>query len=77
MAAVPKANRIIDTLSHVHLRQVMGYLDRLATNAGKQGFKRVVAGPVYASLNDDAKRSHDMTVVADREYVLFGAFNSQ
>lgn len=56
-----------------YTQQVKGYLDRLATNAGKQGFKRVVAGPVFGSLNDDAKSSHDMTVVADREYVLFGA----
>lgn len=56
-----------------YTQQVKGYLDRLSANATKQGFKRVVAGPVYGSLNDDAKGSHDMTVVADREYVLFGA----
>ncbi len=29
------------------------------------------------SLNDYAKRSHDLTVVADREYVFFGAFTSK
>ncbi len=53
--------------------QVKGYLDRLSDNAVKQGYKRVVAGPVYGSLNDDAKGSHDMTVVGGRDYVLFGA----
>lgn len=56
-----------------YTQQVKGYLDRLSSNAAKQGFKRVVAGPVYGSLNDDAKSSHDMTVVSGREYVLFGA----
>lgn len=53
--------------------QVQGYLARIAEAAGKQGFKRVVAGPVYGSLNDDAKSSHEMTVVGGVDYVLFGA----
>jgi hypothetical protein len=56
-----------------YTQQVKGYLDRLSDNAVKQGYGRVVAGPVYGSLADDAKGSHDMTVVAGREYVLFGA----
>lgn len=61
------------TVPSQYTQQVKGYLDRLSDNAGKQGYKRVVAGPVYGSLNDDAKASHDMNVVGDREYVLFGA----
>ena len=47
--------------------------NRRSGNAVKQGYGRVVAGPVYGGLADDAKGSHDMSVVAGREYVLFGA----
>ncbi len=50
--------------------QVKGYLDRLSDNAVKQGYGRVVAGPVYGSLADDAKGAHDMTVAADDRPVL-------
>jgi len=53
--------------------QVRGYLERLGSNAEKQGFSRVVSGPVYGSLNDDAEGSHDMTVSGGTEYVIFGA----
>ena len=63
----------ISAVPSQYTQQVKGYLDNLSTNAGKQGYKRLVAGPVYGSLADDAKASHEMTVVADREYVLFGA----
>lgn len=35
--------------------------NRRSGNAVKQGYGRVVAGPVYGSLADDAKGSHDMT----------------
>jgi hypothetical protein len=53
--------------------QVEGYLARLATNARGQGYNRNVAGPVYGSLNDDATSSHDLTVTAGNQYVIFGA----
>lgn len=56
-----------------YTRQVQGYLANIASAAEKQGFRRVVGGPVFGSLNDDDKSSHEMTVVAGVEYVLFGA----
>ncbi len=56
-----------------YTQQVAGYLSRLNDNTQKAGFKRVVAGPVYGSLNDDAEGTHDMTVVGGNDYVLFGA----
>lgn len=56
-----------------YTRQVQGYLANIASAAEKQGFRRVVGGPVFGSLNDDEKSSHEMTVVAGVEYVLFGA----
>jgi len=56
-----------------YTRQVQGYLARLSENAQKSGFKRVVAGPVFGSLDDDAEGSHDMTVSGGTQYVLFGA----
>jgi hypothetical protein len=56
-----------------YTRQVQGYLANIATAAEKQGFRRVVGGPVFGSLDDDEKSSHEMTVVAGVDYVLFGA----
>lgn len=56
-----------------YTRQVQGYLARLNENAQKTGFKRVVAGPVFGSLDDDAEGTHDMTVSGGTDYVLFGA----
>lgn len=56
-----------------YTRQVQGYLANMATAAEKQGFRRVTGGPVFGSLDDDGKSSHNMTVVAGVEYVLFGA----
>lgn len=56
-----------------YTRQVQGYLANIASAAEKQGFARVVGGPVFGSLNDDAKSSHEMTVVGGVDYVLFGA----
>lgn len=57
----------------VYETQVQGYLARLKTNAEGQGYRRLVAGPVYGSLNDDASATHEMTVVGGNQYVLFGA----
>jgi hypothetical protein len=56
-----------------YTRQVQGYLANIASAAEKQGFRRVVAGPVFGTLDDDAKASHEMTVVSGVDYVLFGA----
>lgn len=56
-----------------YTRQVQGYLSRLSENTVRAGFKRVVAGPVYGSLNDDAEATHEMTVGGGTDYVLFGA----
>ena len=56
-----------------YTRQVQGYLSRLNDNARNSGFKRVVAGPVFGSLDDDAEGTHDMTVAGGTQYVLFGA----
>lgn len=56
-----------------YTRQVQGYLANIASAAEKQGFTRVVGGPVFGSLDDDEKSSHEMTVVAGVDYVLFGA----
>jgi hypothetical protein len=56
-----------------YTRQVQGYLANIASAAEKQGFRRVVGGPVFGSLDDDEKSSHEMTVVAGVDYVLFGA----
>ncbi len=56
-----------------YTQQVQGYLSRLSDNAVKQGFSRVVAGPVFGSLDDDKEGSHDVTVNGGTEYVLFGA----
>ena len=53
--------------------QVEGYLARLANNARGQGYNRIVAGPVYGNLADDATASHDLTVVGGNQYVIFGA----
>src|SRR5690349_19816799 len=49
--------------------QVQGYLSRLASNARRQGFNRVAAGPVYGHLDNGASTSIDMTVVGGNAYV--------
>ena len=56
-----------------YTQQVQGYLSKLNDNTRTAGFKNVVAGPVFGSLDDDAEGSHDMTVIGGRDYVLFGA----
>lgn len=56
-----------------YTRQVQTYLGRISDNAKKQGYKRVVAGPVFGSLDDDEETSHEMTVNRGTDYVLFGA----
>lgn len=56
-----------------YTRQVQGYLARIATVAEGQGYRRVMGGPVYGSLNDDGRSSHELTVVNGTQYVLFGA----
>lgn len=56
-----------------YTQQVQGYLSRLNDNTRKAGFKNVVSGPVFGSLDDDAEGSHDMTVIGGKDYVLFGA----
>ncbi len=56
-----------------YTRQVQGYLANIASAAENQGFRRVVGGPVFGSLDDDGKASHEMTVVSGVDYVLFGA----
>lgn len=38
-----------------------------------QGYRRRVAGPVFGSLDRNARGSHQMTVVGGTNYVLFGA----
>ncbi len=56
-----------------YTNQVRGYLARLESNARGQGYNRVAAGPVFGRLNDDARGSHQLTVVGGNSYVLFGA----
>lgn len=62
-----------DSGTSEYTQQVQGYLSRLNDNTRNAGFKRVIAGPVFGTLDDDAEGSHDMTVVSGNEYVLFGA----
>ena len=52
--------------------QVDGSLVRLASNARAQGYSRVVAGPIYGRLAEDATESHQMQVVAGNDYALMG-----
>lgn len=56
-----------------YTRQVQTYLDRLTDLYAQRGYTRLVAGPVFGSLNDNATNSHEMTVVGGRNYVIFGA----
>jgi hypothetical protein len=68
-----RASATTGTGTSEYTRQVQGYLANIASAAEKQGFRRVVGGPVFGSLDDDEKSSHDMTVVSGVDYVLFGA----
>lgn len=52
--------------------QVDGSLVRLSSNARSQGYSRVVAGPIYGRLADDASESHQMQVVEGNDYALLG-----
>ena len=56
-----------------YTRQVQSYLARFAGVLETQGYRKVAAGPVFGSLDDDGKASHDMNVVGGVNYALFGA----
>jgi hypothetical protein len=53
--------------------QVDTYLAREATAARNNGFTRAVAPPVHGVLDNLAKTTHDMDVIAGNQYILFGA----
>jgi hypothetical protein len=55
-----------------YTNQVDGSLVRLASNARTQGYSRVVAGPIYGRLSNDASESHQMQVVEGNDYALLG-----
>lgn len=56
-----------------YTEQVRGYLERLASNARREGYNRSVAGPVFGNLANGSRSSHELTVVGGNQYVLFGA----